>query len=499
MPLSMLIEMAVDAWPDRVAVGAASGGLTFRELYDAARNGAETLVGTGARSVAYLDVNGPQFAVALWSAALAGLPFCPLNYRMSGEQLEPLVAALDSPVLITGSAYDSGVTSDAVAKFDSEAFAAEARRPAGHTPAPVEDDRTAIVLFTSGTTSAPKAVLLRHQNLVSYVLETVDFGAAEDGDSILVSMPPYHVAGVNSALTNLYSGRRMVHLPNFDQRRWLDVVKAESITHAMLVPTMLARIVDQLDGATADVPSLRNLAYGGARMPGPVLERALEAFPGVGFVNAYGLTETSSTIAVLGPDEHRTAITSADPSVRERLGSVGRLVPGIQAQVRDESGQAVAEGAGGELWLRGPQISGEYMGKGSVLDAGGWFPTRDRARIDAEGFLFIEGRLDDTIIRGGENIAPAEIEEVLARLDGVADVAVVGRPDDEWGERIVAAIVPRSGASLSAIEVREFVRAHLRSSRTPDDVVMLPELPYGPTGKLVRRDLLAQLEGAEPG
>ncbi|HXC77511.1 MAG TPA: class I adenylate-forming enzyme family protein, partial [Candidatus Acidoferrum sp.] len=452
MPLSLLIEMAVDAWPDRVAVGTASDHLTFRQLHDAARNGAEALAGTGARSVAYLDVNGTQFAVAMWSALLAGLPFCPLNYRMSGEQLKPLVAALDSPVLITGSAYDSDLTRVAVAKFDSEAFAAEARKPASYTPAPVDDNQTAIVLFTSGTTSAAKAVLLRHQNLVSYVLETVDFGAAEDGDAILVSMPPYHVAGVNSALTNLYSGRRIVHMPNFDQRRWLDVVRAESISHAMLVPTMLARIVDELDGAVADLPSLRQVAYGGARMPRPVLERALEAFPGAGFVNAYGLTETSSTIAVLGPEEHRTAMTSTDPVMRDRLGSVGRLVPGVQAQVRDEHGTPLPDGAIGELWLRGRQISGEYLGKRSVLDPEGWFPTRDRARVDADGYLFIEGRMDDTIIRGGENIAPAEIEEVLVRLDGVADVAVVGRPDDEWGERIVAAIVPRPGAALCADE-----------------------------------------------
>jgi acyl-CoA synthetase (AMP-forming)/AMP-acid ligase II len=497
MPLSMLIEMAVDAWPDRLAVGTTTVGLTFRELHDAACNGAEILASTGAHSVAYLDVNGPQFAVALWSATLAGLPFCPLNYRMSGEQLEPLLAKLDSPALITGSAYEGHVTGAGVAKFGSDALVAEVRGPAKHTPPPVDDDQTAIVLFTSGTTSAPKAVLLRHQNLLSYVLETVDFGAAEDSDGVLVSMPPYHVAGVNSALTNLYSGRRVVHMPNFDPRRWLDVVKAESITHTMLVPTMLARIVEQLDGAVADVPSLRHLAYGGARMPKPVLERALEAFPGVDFVNAYGLTETSSTIAVLGPEDHRVAMASTDPALRNRLGSAGRLVPGVEAQLRDEFGRPVAEGVTGELWLRGRQISGEYLGKGSVLDAEGWFPTRDRARIDAEGYLSIEGRSDDTIIRGGENIAPAEIEEVIVRLDGVADVAVIGRPDDEWGERIVAAIVPRPGVSLNAAQVREFVRARLRSSRTPDDVVFLPELPYGPTGKLVRRDLIARLEGAE--
>lgn len=231
-------------------------------------------------------------------------------------------------------------------------------------------------------------------------------------------------------------------------------------------------------------------------MPRAVLERGLELFPTTGFVNAYGLTETSSTIALLGPEDHRNAIASADPAIRARLSSAGRMVPGMEAQIRDENGKPVQAGEVGELWVRGPQVSGEYQGIGSVLDAEGWFPTRDRAYLDNDGYLFIEGRTDDTIIRGGENIAPREIEDVLASHPSVREIAVVGLPDEEWGERIAAAIVPTEGSSASAEEIRAWVRSRLRGSRTPDDVFFVDDLPKTDTGKVIRRELIAQLSQA---
>jgi acyl-CoA synthetase (AMP-forming)/AMP-acid ligase II len=222
------------------------------------------------------------------------------------------------------------------------------------------------------------------------------------------------------------------------------------------------------------------------------LERALRQFPRTGFVNAYGLTETSSTIAVLGPDEHREAMDSDDESVRARLGSVGRVVPGIELEVRADDGAVLPAGATGLLFLRGEQVSGEYVGSSGV-DDDGWFATRDRGWIDDDGYLFIEGRADDTIIRGGENIAPAEIEDVLAEHPSVADAAVIGVPDDEWGQRIAAVVVLAEGAEADADELREWVRSRLRSSKTPDAVTFRADLPRTDTGKLLRRNLLAEL------
>ena len=193
-------------------------------------------------------------------------------------------------------------------------------------------------------------------------------------------------------------------------------------------------------------------------MPAPVLARALDAFPEAGFVNSYGLTETSSTIAVLGPQEHRDALASGDPLVAARLASAGRPVPGIELTVRSGAGAALPAGQPGEVWVRGEQVSAEYLGQGRAVDADGWFSTRDRGYVDAGGYLFVLGRADDTIIRGGENIAPEEIETALRQHPGIADVGVVGVPDEEWGHRIVAAVVARAGRALDGGEIRDWTR-----------------------------------------
>ncbi len=492
MGIEMVLDMAVSVHPDRLALGRRDSGMTYRQLSDAASRGAAVLAEHGAAHLVFVGVNGPVLPVLTFASARAGVPIAPLNYRLATDQLRDLIGQLERPMIVADPAYRDKLDGAAGTVLTSAQFLelAESSGPTVEGVAP--DDATAVVLFTSGTTSAPKGVLLRHQHLLSYLLNTVEFGSAAAEDATLVSTPPYHIAGMGAVLSNVYAGRRMVYLPDFTPQGWLDVVRGEGITGAMVVPTMLARIVEHLDGAPGDTPTLASLAYGGARMPQPVLEQALEAFPGTGFVNAYGLTETSSTIAVLGPEDHREAL--AEPKIRGRLSSVGRIVPGMQAQIRDEDGAVLADGETGLLWVRGAQVSGEYMGKGSALDAQGWFPTRDQARIE-DGYLYIGGRADDTIIRGGENIAPAEIEDVLVHHDDVREVAVIGVPDDEWGERICAVIVPNGVEHAGAQEIRTWCRERLRGSRTPDEVVFLDELPRTATGKLVRRDLVARVVG----
>ncbi|NKY43648.1 class I adenylate-forming enzyme family protein [Nocardia cerradoensis] len=488
MGIELILDMAAGAAGDRVALGRRDTGLTYADLARAADGGAALLRKSGARSVAYVGLNGPVLPALIFAAARAGIPLTPLNYRLSGVQLGELLAELDHPFVVADHAYAAVVPADAL----SEDWLDRALQTEPTEQIPVDDENPAVVLFTSGTTSKPKGVVLRHAHLLSYVLETVEFGAAEGSDAVLVSVPPYHIAGVGSVLSNLYAGRRMTYLPDFNPGAWLHLVREDQVTHAMVVPTMLARIVAELDGAQADTPSLRSMAYGGARMPQTVLRAALKAFPNTDFVNAYGLTETSSTIAVLGPEDHRAAL-QGDPIALERLGSVGRMVPGVECQVRDEAGEPLPRNTTGEIWVRGGQVSGEYQGVGSVLDSDGWFPTRDRGRLDEDNYLFVEGRADDTIIRGGENIAPAEVEDVLLEHPAVDQVAVLGAPDEEWGERIVAVVVPVAGSDPDPEDLRAFVRARVRSSRTPDDVVFRTELPYTATGKLLRRELARHL------
>ncbi|MEU8796485.1 fatty acid--CoA ligase family protein [Spirillospora sp. NPDC048819] len=520
MTIRLILDMAAQGEADRAALVPDDGEpMTFGGLAALADAGSALLRRLHGRSLAFIGVNSPAVPALLFAAAGAGVPFAPLNYRLSDHALHELIARLDAPVLVTDPSYRVEPPGNVIASITTREWFDLLAAPGaadhgehgehddhGDQPGAAEVPETspAVLLFTSGTTSAPKCAVLRHTNLLSYVLGTVEFGSAAESDCALLSVPPYHIAGIGAVLTNAYSGRKVAYLTDFTPEGWLDVVRSRRVSHAMVVPTMLARIVEHLGDRPADCPSLTTLAYGGARMPLPVLTRALEAFPATGFVNAYGLTETSSTIAVLGPGDHREAVASGEP---HRLTSVGRVVPGIEAQIRDGDGRAVPGGTAGELWVRGPQVSGEYTGLGSVLDADGWFPTRDLARIDGQGYLYVEGRADDTIIRGGENIAPAEIEDVLLSHAAVREAAVVGMPDPDWGQRLVAVVVLAERADPTgpgseelaepqeqiAAELRAFVRSRLRGSRTPDEVVFRNELPYTPTGKVLRREIVAGL------
>jgi len=484
--------MAASGNPDRTAIVDGELRLTTQQLSDLADGGAGVIAESGAAHVAYVGLGGAMLPVLIFASARAGLSFTPLNYRLSAEGIQALIERLPEPLVIVDSRYRDmiGESSKRVLLSDEFLTAAQSAEPVAEFADP---DSVAIVLFTSGTTSQPKAVELSHNNLTSYVTGTVEFESADEADAALICVPPYHIAGVGAALTNLYAGRKTVYLPNFDAQEWLRLVNAEHVTTATLVPTMLDRVITVLETAGHELPSLRNLAYGGSKVGLPLVRRALELLPGVGFVNAYGLTETSSTIAVLGPDDHRAAQAASDAAVIKRLGSVGRPVPGIELEIRGEDGAVLPAGETGELFVRGEQVSGRYTGIGSVLDENGWFPTKDIAMLDAEGFLFIGGRSDDTIIRGGENIAPAEIEDVLLEHSAVVEAAVVGVPDEHWGQEIAAAVVLRPGRIVQAEELRQWVRSRLRGSKTPALIAIRDALPQTATGKVLRRELLVDL------
>ncbi|WP_413796919.1 class I adenylate-forming enzyme family protein [Streptomyces iranensis] len=499
MNVTMLLDMAAEGFGDRVVTGRREGGLTATELRAASLAAAADIREAGADAVVFLDVNGPAFPVALCAAARAGVPLVPVNYRLGEEQLSTVLANHPKAFGIAGEEQLETLKRAGLRARTCQEWLRATRESA---VADLEETFTdpeapAVIIYTSGTTSDPKGVLLRHTNLVSYVLGTVEFASAEPDEAALMSVPPYHIAAVANVLTNLYAGRRTVVLERFTPEEWLRLMRDEGITNAMVVPTMLARIVDSRADKT--LPALRGLAYGGAPMPSVVIERALGIWPQVGFVNAYGLTETSSTIAVLGPEDHRTAFASDAPAVRARLASVGRPVPMVELEIRDYEDRLLPPGEKGRVCVRGEQVSAEYVGQGRAVDARGFFDTRDHGYLDEDGYLFIAGRADDTIIRGAENIAPAEIEDVLMRHPAVLDVAVVGVPDDEWGQRIEAVVVARPGATAEPEELCRFVRDALRGSKTPDRIEIWDELPRTPTGKLVRRSVVTRLHSGAAG
>ncbi|MCU1357153.1 MAG: AMP-dependent acyl-CoA synthetase/AMP-acid ligase [Acidimicrobiales bacterium] len=489
MNIGLLLEMATSLDEGREIIESGSTAMTGAVLSELATRGAAELAGRH-EALVYVGDHGTAFAVALFAAAAAGVPLVPLNYRLPDEELCALAARHPHALVLARDPARLGtevVDPDAWVRRLSTSDAGDAH------PGADDGDAVAVLLYTSGTTSAPKAVVLRHRHLSSYIISTVELGSAEPGERALLSVPPYHIAGVSNLLSNLYAGRPITVLDAFSPEAWLARARDRQITHALVVPTMLARLVGHLDGVEAQVTSLRTLAYGGARTPPSVLERAMRSFPGVDFVHAYGLTETSSTIAVLGPEDHRLAQRGTEAE-RARLASVGRPVPGIEVEIRDVDGSVVPAGGLGRVWLRGDQVSGEYVSTGSTLDAEGWFDTRDRGRLDEDGYLFIDGRDDDTIIRGAENLNPAEIEDVLVGHPGVADAVVVGLPDEEWGECIAAVVVP-SAHPVPIDELRAWASERLRSSRRPDVLEAWDDLPRTATGKVIRSQVVARLTG----
>jgi len=488
MNISLVLSMAADAAPERIALVCGGRRWSYGALLAAARGAALEIQASGASHVALLDESSEAAAIALFGAALAGVPYVPLNYRLADQDLGALLERIAPAFIIGDGARAARLSAGHVVKTRADFVSAADTRGAAADDLPEPEETIAVQLFTSGTTAAPKAAILRHANLLSYILGTVEFMSAEEDEAALVSVPPYHVAGIAALLSSIYAMRRIVLLSAFEPASWIELVQRERVTSAFIVPTMLSRIIERMDERT-NLTSLRSLAYGGGRMPAELIDRALKLFPETGFTNGYGLTETSSTIALLGPEEHREAHRAGDPAIHARLGSVGKPLPTVEIEIRDEGGKVLPPGERGEIYVRGEQVSGEYKER-SALDAEGWFPTRDAGWIDEHGFLYLAGRADDVIVRGGENISPGEIEDVLLTHPAIADACAVAAPSAEWGEAVAIAIVPRAGhAAPSEAELCTLIKDRLRSSRVPERVAVLDALPYNEMGKLLRREV----------
>ena len=493
MDLMLLLRMAADGLGDRIALGSRSGGLTYAALLGKVEAAGAKIAAGEARHVAFCGMNSPAFPIALFAAAQAGKPFAPLNYRLPDADLRKLAARTAPGVLIADAPIIPRLAGiDGLEVEETGAFAAQPAEAA--TESDIDPEAIAILLFTSGTTGEPKAAVLRHQHLASYVVQTVEFMGADEDEATLVSVPPYHIAGVSAVLSSIYAGRRIVQLAAFTPEAWVALARDEAVTHAMVVPTMLGRILDVLQATGERLPALRHLSYGGGRMPPAVIERAMTVMPQVDYVNAYGLTETSSTISVLDAQDHRAAFGGSDDQKR-RLGSVGRPLPSLEVEIRGPEGEAVGPGEGGEIWVRGEQVSGEYLERRAIRDDG-WLPTNDAGWMDADGYLYVEGRLDDVIVRGGENISPGEVEDVLRAHPSVREVAVLGLPDDEWGEKIVAVVVLKG--EVADGELKSWAKERLRSTKAPEQIHVRAELPYNEMGKLLRRELRRELAEKTP-
>ena len=388
MNIAMLLEMAAEGDPERVVLGSHDGGTTAAELLERARRAAVYFEKSGAEVVGYFGVNSDVLPGGALRGGAGGR-------AVHADQLSSARRAADGHPRARGRRTDdrrrrrSGAAAARAAPttvVTKGEFASAIAEPVTGEHPFVDPEEIAVLLFTSGTTSEPKAAVLRHRHLVSYIISSVEFLGCSPEEAQLICVPPYHIAGIAAVLSSLYAGRRIMYLPSFDAASWVRLAVDERITHAMVVPTMLGRILAAVEEAGVEPPALRHLSYGGGRMPLELVERTLRDMPHVDLVNAYGLTETSSTIAMLTPDDHREAFASDDPAVRARLGSVGRPLPSLEVEVRGADDAELPPGEKGEIWVRGEQVAGEYVGN-NVLTEDGWFRTRDAGWFDTDGLL----------------------------------------------------------------------------------------------------------------
>lgn len=501
--------------PEQEALVSEGRRFTYATLWERVRRAAGLLaslgVGPGTR-VAALATNSHRYVEAYYATAMLGGVFIPVNYRAKPPELEHMLRFGEARVLLVGARYLDVLETlrprlptlavrvglEGPEGVDVEFEAGLAASAPREDEADVEDDATTILMYTSGTTSLPKAVMLTYGDFTAYVTANVELADGTPRGTALLSAPLYHIAGATNMMTTLWTGRRLVLMPQFDPAHWLELAEREAVTHAFVVPTMMKQLLDRPDVTQRDLSRLEVLSYGGAPMPFPVIRRAIETLPSsVGFVNAFGQTETTSTLTILGPEDHRLEGTDEEVERRlRRLRSLGRPLPDVEVRIVDEDGRALPAGEVGEIQVRTPRVMKGYAGLGSPLTSDGWLPTRDMGWLDEDGYVFMAGRKDDMIIRGGENIAPAEVEAVLMSHPAVDEAAVLGVEDEEWGQRVAAVVVPRPGRSLDVAELTRHCRARLASFKKPDVIRIVEELPKNPMGKVLRRDLKAMLEGA---
>ncbi|MBI5442428.1 MAG: long-chain-fatty-acid--CoA ligase [Deltaproteobacteria bacterium] len=507
------LQIATAICPDRDCVVFEGHRFTYAQVNDRANQLAGALDRLGVRQsdrVGIVAVNCNQFVEAYFATAKVGGIFVPLNYRAKAEELAYMIDCAEIKVLFVGERYLElvrsvepqlpGLRHIVVLEGDGEGtFEALLRRESTEErTCDADEDGTTILLFTSGTTGRPKAVPLRHGAFVAYALENVEPANPDLEERNVLTVPLYHVAGIQAMLPAIYGGRTLIMMRQFELREWMETVQRERATRAMLVPTMLKWIVDDPEFGAYDLSSLQIVTYGAAPMPFEVIRKAIDLLPHVSFINGYGQTESAATLTMLGPEDHRLTGSEEERAKKlERLrSSIGKPLPDVEIRIVGDEGEALPAGESGEIQARGPRIMKGYWDDAQktaqTLTEDGWLRTGDVGYVDEEGYLYLTGRTDDLIIRGGENISPAEIEQVLDAHPKVKESCVIGVADAEFGQQPFACCVLEEGESADPEEIIEFCRERLATFKRPRGVAFLAELPRNPMGKILRKELRAK-------
>ncbi len=496
--LSALLERAAAGQPDGNALRLDDLVLTYTQLREAAGRMSTLLSAHGVQPgdrVGIMLPNVPAFPIAFYGALAAGAVVVPMNPLLKSREIAYYLADSGARVVLAWHAA-AGEAAKGAADAGTEAITAETADLAGllteHDPAPApssrDDTDDAVILYTSGTTGKPKGAQLTHANLVRNAEITAENLLKNgSGDVMMGCLPLFHVFGLTCGLNaTVATAGTLTLLPRFDPAKALEIIKRDAVTIFEGVPTMYAAMLHLPGADPAMAETLRVCVSGGAALPVEVLRGFEEKF-GCMILEGYGLSETSPVASFNHPDQVR------------KPGSIGTPVEGVQMRLIDDAGQTVPDGDIGEIAIKGHNVMKGYWAKPEATAEAitdGWFRTGDLARVDEDGYYYIVDRKKDMIIRGGYNVYPREIEEVLHEHPAVAEVAVIGIPHPGLGEEVGAAVALKPDATVTPDELRAFARDKLAAYKYPRRIWLVDALPKGPTGKILRREVQAPPEDA---
>lgn len=454
--------------------------------------------------ICWIGKNSDLYFTLFYGAARAGIVMAPIGWRLSPVEWAFIVNDTRAKMVFTGAGFDNAaeqlagklehaprIVTDAQARAMIEATARTDFVPAG-------GDDPVLQLYTSGTTGNPKGAVLSNRNLFALRKHSneadLPYTKWDDDEAVLVAMPCAHIGGTGLGIMALAAGLPGIILAEFNPDGVFDAVEQHGITRFFIVPAALQMLLMHPRCGTVDYSRLKYILYGAAPIPLELLRQCIQMF-GAQFIQAYGMTETTGTVCMLPPEDH-------DPNGNKRMRSAGKALPGVEIRVVDGNGNDVPQGEVGEVITRS---SNNMLGYWNLPDAtartltsDNWIHTGDAGYLDEDGYLFIHDRVKDMIISGGENVYPAEVESAIYGHPDVLEVAVVGVPDDKWGEAVKAFCVPRAGATVDPDSVISWARERIAGFKVPKSVDIIPALPRNASGKILRKDLRAPFwEGRE--
>ncbi|MEQ1498888.1 MAG: fatty acid--CoA ligase [Novosphingobium sp.] len=486
-----------DHTPDKLAIDADDLQLTYRALEEATARVASALGAMGLAKgdrIAWFGKNSGTYFTLFFGAARAGLVMVPVGWRLAEVEAAFILDNADARILFLGEGFDGckqtlGQRPGLKRCFTQAEAANEVLGAARGAFNPSGPNDAVLQLYTSGTTGNPKGAVLSNHNLFGLRRAAFDnpqpYSLWDEDEAVLVAMPCAHIGGTGLGVMALAAGLPGVVLAEFDPVKVFDAVENRGVTRFFIVPAALQMLLNHPQCAQTDFSRLKYILYGAAPIPLELLRQCIAMF-GAGFIQAYGMTETTGTVCMLPPEDHCVEGNA-------RMRSAGKPLPGVEIEARGKDGQAKPVGEIGELYTRSTNNMLGYWklpeATSSTMSADGWIATGDVGYLDEDGYVFIYDRAKDMIISGGENVYPAEVESAIYGHPQVLEVAVIGIPDEKWGEAVKAVCVPKPGETIDEPSVIAWARERLASFKVPKSIDVIPALPRNASGKILRREL----------